>query len=231
MLMAGQKMTIDFSKYIKAGRELFSSLFFPLRCPVCDEILEPEETKKGIHSACESKLYLIRGAVCMHCGRPLGDSYPEDYVKEYCYDCLRKKYDKQSYVKQAKSLFVYKGAVKQSMYRFKYANKREYAAFFADQALAEHGAWLQYMGLDAIVPVSLYPKKKRKRGYNQAEVFARELSARTGVPVETDLVQRVIDTVPQKGLGDLQRKNNLKNAFFCGQTVVQYKCVLVVDDI
>ena len=231
MHTAGQKMTNKCKRCIEIGRELISSLLFPRRCPVCDEILEPENVKKGIHSVCESKLYPIHGAVCMHCGRPLGDNNPEDFTKEYCYDCMRKGYDRRSYIKQAKALYVYKGAIKQSMYRFKYSNKQEYAVFFAGRAVKEQGGWLRRIGAEVIVPVPLHRKKQRKRGYNQAEVFANEISKQTGIPVDTTLVRRVVDTAPQKVLNDLQRKNNLKNAFHSEKNVVQYKCIVVVDDI
>ena len=223
MHTAGQKMI--------SKRELFSSLLFPKRCPVCDEILEPEEINHGIHSACESKLYPIQGAVCMHCGRPFGDNHPEYTIKEYCYDCVHKGYDKSSYVTQAKSLFRYKGAVKETMYRFKYSNKREYAYVFAKQAMKAYAGWLKRIGAEAIVPVPLYRKKQKKRGYNQAESFAKELSKQMGIPIDTHLIYRIKDTAPQKTLNDIQRKNNLKNAFHSGRNVVQYKCVVVVDDI
>ena len=116
MLTAGLDRMTKIKQWIKLCRELISSLLFPSRCPVCDEILEPEETDKGIHLACECKLNSIQGAVCMHCGRPLGDHNPH---KEYCYDCIGKGYAKESFVAQGKSLYLYKGATKQMMYRFK----------------------------------------------------------------------------------------------------------------
>lgn len=81
------------------------------------------------------------------------------------------------------------------------------------------------------MPVPMYLPKQRKRGYNQAESFARELSRLAEVPVNTGVVRRVIDTAPQKGLDEKQRKNNLKNAFQKGKNVVQYSCAMVVDDI
>ena len=243
MLMAGQKMTNKMKKYLEIGREHLCSLLFPERCPVCDEILGPEEKYKGIHSACESKLYPIRGAVCMHCGRPIGDENRErktseyfasqkfESAYEYCQDCMNKKYDRQSYVVQGKSLYLYKGSIKKTMYRFKYSNKREYAAFFAKCAMEQYGTWLRKLGVEVIVPVPMYSGKQRKRGYNQAECFARELEKQSAIPMRTDLVYRIRNTAPQKGLGELQRKNNLKNAFHSGKNVVQYSCALVVDDI
>ena len=226
MLMAGQKMMNKYKKYMEIGRELLCSLLFPKRCPVCDKILEPEEIKKGIHYTCENKFYTIQKTVCMHCGRPIGNR-----TLEYCYDCIQKRYDKNSYITQAKALYLYKGAIKMTMYRFKYSNKREYASFFAKQVMGQYAEWMNRIDADVIVPVPMYRKKQKKRGYNQAESFAKEISKLTGVPIKTDLVSRVIDTAPQKGLDALQRKNNLKKAFHSKKNVVQYKRIIVVDDI
>lgn len=237
MRTAGQKMMNKIKRCLEIGRELISSLFFPMRCPVCDEILEPEEIRKGIHSACENKLYPILGAVCMHCGRPIGDYNPSnkeseyESTREYCYDCAAKGYDRNSSIRQAKALYLYKGAVKNTMYRFKYSNKREYATFFAKQAVERYGVWMKRMGIEVIVPVPMYPMKQKKRGYNQAECFAKEISKHMGIPSNVNLVCRNMDTAPQKGLGEKQRKNNLKNAFQSGKNVVQYNCAMVVDDI
>ena len=45
------------------------------------------------------------------------------------------------------------------------------------------------------------------------------------------LVIRTKDTAPLKELNDLERKNNLKTAFHVKENIVQYKKVLLVDDI
>ncbi len=163
---------------------------------------------------------------------------------EYCRECIRKGYvlqgNKLSYEKntsnrtssitQAKSLYLYKGAIKGSMYRLKYANKREYARFFAHRAVEKYSDWLG-TNIQAIVPVPMYRPKEKQRGYNQAETFAQELSKLTGIPVVKDCIRRVKDTTPQKELNDQDRKNNLENAFQKGKSIVQYSHILVVDDI
>ena len=82
-----------------------------------------------------------------------------------------------------------------------------------------------------IVPVPMYKGKQRVRGYNQAEVFAKALSELLNIPAESQLIQRIRDTRPQKELNDVQRKNNLKNAFQMKENIVQYRHILVVDDI
>ena len=237
MLMAGQKIMINFIKYIEIGRELLCSLLFPKRCLVCDEILEPEEVEKGIHTACENKLYPVIGAVCMHCGRPFGkeiQNYKQNEYEcalEYCFDCIKKGYHRKSNIIQAKALYLYKGKIKTSMYRFKYSNKREYGEFFAKEVSKRYESWIKQLGVEVLVPVPMYERKQKRRGYNQAVCFAKQISKYIGIPVDTNLVQRVVDTAPQKGLNENERKNNLKNAFQMSESVVQYSCAMVVDDI
>lgn len=237
MLTAGLKMMNKIKKWFVRSRDVIASLLFPKRCPVCDEILEPEELEKGIHLACEGKLYPVVGAVCMHCGRPFGNGNQGKMTtqyetgREYCYDCIRKGYDKKSCIRQGKALYLYKGDAKMVMYRLKYSNKQEYAAFFAKEAVQKYGEWMRRNKIEVIVPVPMYLPKQRKRGYNQAEVFAKRLSELTGIPVNKNLVCRVVDTAPQKRLDARERGNNLKNAFQKGKFVVQYNCAVVVDDI
>lgn len=201
-------------------------LFFPRRCPVCDEILEPELVQQKIHPECQNKLEPVIGTVCMQCGRPL-----ESTTAEFCYDCHRRRAQSDTAVHQGKALYLYQGAVKQTMYRFKYSNKREYADFFAEYAQKRYGSWIQAKGIEVIVPVPMYRKKQRIRGYNQAESFASALSQLMNIPVDFGVIQRVKDTTPQKELDDIERKKNLKSAFQSCENIVQYKRILVVDDI
>jgi ComF family protein len=195
-------------------------VLFPPRCVVCGEIMEQGEGQ--IHKECRKKLFPAAEPVCMHCGRPVASQR-----MEYCYDCGRKK---EFFFRQGRSLYLYKGDIKKSMYRFKYSNKREYGRFFADEAVEMWGSWLERIRPDVIVPVPMYRKKEKRRGYNQAAVFARQLSQKTGIPV-AKAVSRIRDTRPQKELNDTERKNNLKNAFQNGKIIVKYNKILLVDDI
>ena len=85
--------------------------------------------------------------------------------------------------------------------------------------------------IDVIVPVPMYARKKRYRGYNQAEIFAYELSKIWKIPMKADALKRVRNTKPQKYLSDQERKNNLKKAFQAADFIVKYKSILIVDDI
>lgn len=202
-------------------------LLFPRRCILCDEILHYGES--GIHKKCKPMLFPVEEPVCMHCGRPVVSERAE-----YCFDCSRHK--GTSFV-QGKSLYVYRGQIKMTMYRFKYSNRREYGDYLAKELAERYGDWMMKKGIEAIVPVPMYRRKEKLRGYNQAAVLAtklrRELIRRQlGIPaLEQNLVLRVRNTRPQKELNDIERKNNLKNAFQTREKVVKYKKILLIDDI
>lgn len=200
-------------------KEGLLAIFFPRCCPVCDEVITYGQK---ICSACEKKVSFIKEPTCKKCGKQL-----ENERQEYCGDCNRKKHC----FLQGKAVFSYRKEMKLSMYRFKYANKREYADYFAEVAAWKYGDWITRRGVEVIIPIPMFLGKMRQRGYNQADVFAKALSRELELPVESQLVYRVKNTVPQKELNDRQRKDNLKGAFQVRTNIVKYKRILLVDDI
>ena len=121
--------------------------------------------------------------------------------------------------------------MKQSIYRFKDGGRREYAEFYAKESARLYGDWIKRKDIQAIIPIPIHRHKRYKRGYNQAEIYAKELGKQCGLPVDSKTLIRVVDTLPQKTLSDRERKNNLKKALKIGVDGVQWKRVLVVDDI
>ena len=161
----------------------------------------------------------------MKCGKPLK---PDQ--KEYCADCEMRKH----HFTGGRAVFVYQGPIKESMYRFKYSGRREYADFYAEEALRKQGRWLAAIRPDCIVPVPLHQKKLMKRGYNQAEDFARALGHLANATTDAHLVRRIRNTAPMKGLSAADRKENVKGAFSVDEKRLQrsdYKRILLVDDI
>lgn len=171
---------------------------------------------------CEAKLIYITEPACKKCGKQL-----ENEIAEYCYDCIRKKHVYDA----GKAVFSYQGIIKESLYRFKYSDKRDYAYFYATETAKLYGRWLKSRNIDAIVPIPLHKKRRKKRGYNQAELYARFLGELLDIPVFTKMLIRVENTKPQKNLNDAERKNNLKKAFKYNENIVQSRCILLVDDI
>jgi predicted amidophosphoribosyltransferase len=83
--------------------------------------------------------------------------------------------------------------------------------------------------IDAVVPVPLYPRKLRQRGWNPAALLARPLAAALGVSLQTSWLRRVRDTAVQAGLSRDARIHNMRGAFRARP--VAPSRVLLVDDV
>lgn len=82
-----------------------------------------------------------------------------------------------------------------------------------------------------IIPVPLHRARRRKRGYNQAQILAENLGRMLCIPVDSKSLARRKKTSPQKKLGHNERKKNLKNAFAVTPAFRPVRKVLLVDDI
>ncbi len=194
-----------------------TDLFFPRRCTICDMVIS---TDAGICTGCKKKIRLLRGDTCMKCGKKLNAN------KVYCHDCTRRSHD----FERNFSVFEYP-VIRESLYRFKYRGRVEYAAYYAKEAYKLHAKRIGELHADALVPVPLHKSRLRKRGYNQARELAKELSALTGVPVYDGFIKRVKSTKALKTLDVCERQNNLKKAFLIIQNDVKLNTIIVVDDI
>ena len=198
-------------------------IFYPKVCPICQEPLGRDRNGEcyTVCVDCREGLVDITDMHCLKCGKELLTE------GEYCHDCQTRNH----IYTQGVAVFRYTQGMKQSIYRYKYKNKREYAAFYGKEMYRVSKDLLRLWNIDAIVPVPLHESKQRMRGYNQAELMARELSAYTGIPMVSNMLLRARKTTPMKELDDKQRVKNLKNAFIISQNIVNYRKVLLVDDI
>lgn len=158
----------------------------------------------------------------MCCGKPL-----EREQQEYCRDCQRR----EAAFEQGRSVWLHQPPVSQGIYKFKYQNKRYYGQIFASEMAGRYKEQIRRWGIEEIVPVPLHTVRKRKRGFNQAEILACELGKRLDIPVNKSVLYRVLNTKPQKGLDDTERVANLKGAFGVARNSGLQKHVLLVDDI
>lgn len=197
-------------------------VLYPKRCVTCDKVLLKMEKDNGFCHKCQQKVRLVGSVCCMKCGAPIKDG-----AKEFCGHCEKATH----HFLQNKALYRYENDMKLAMYRFKYSNKRCYAKTFARHAAHIYGKWIKDNKIEAIVPVPMYKPKEKRRGYNQAKVFADALSKEVGIPVADEIVRRNMDTTAMKQLNGIKRKKNLLKAFSLTENVVQFRKVLIVDDI
>ena len=191
-------------------------IIYPKTCCFCGKVSEKELCKE-----CAEKVVYITEPRCK-CGKPV--RYEE---QEYCYDCQKNVHTYE----QGRSIWMHKMPVSLSIYQFKYKNRRIYGEFYAKEMFSIYGRLIREWGVEVIIPIPLHRKKKRLRGYNQAEIIARNLGEIMDIPVDCKSVIRNRYTRPQKELNDKERKKNLKQAFSITSQWANYKNVLVIDDI
>ena len=199
-------------------------LIYPCSCPVCGEVLP--YGRKGLCGGCEGKLSYVRQPACMGCGKELdaGDRWS---APEYCPDCARLNRSFSGGI----ALLNYNDAARTLMWQFKYQNRREYAGFLAEEMAKRHGRQILRMGGRSLVPVPIHKKRRRERGYNQAELLAGELGKRLRIPVRKDLIIRTENTRAQKKLGFAERQKNETKAFAAVKRGEDLGTVFLVDDI
>lgn len=198
----------------------FIDLLFPRRCPVCHDIVMPKGNL--ICPACLLKLHFVKSPVCQKCGKEIVSGQAE-----YCLDCAR---HRRSF-EYGKALISYTDTARDSMVKIKYKNKREYLDFYIEALALRYGTVIQNMKADALIPVPVHPSRLRSRGYNQAEVLAKGLGERLGIPVNQTLLLRGKKTAPQKTLAPSERLRNLEQAFQASPVPPGIQSVILVDDI
>lgn len=203
---------------MKRIKEKILNLLYPHRCAICDRTVREYER---ICPACRPKIRLIDGPICMKCGKKV-----KDEGELYCYDCKRRnfRYDRGF------AVFEY-DFIKDSLFRFKYGSRAEYAEFYATVTADRYAETLNKLGVEALIPVPVHRRRYNKRGYNQAAEYAEFLSGYTGIPVADKLIERKVNTVPLKKMSAGQRQKNIKKAFKLIQNDVNFKRVCIVDDI
>lgn len=122
----------------------------------------------------------------------------------------------------------YEGSLRELVHLFKYNGVRPLAVTFG-KFLAQ--ALPRDTSFDVIVPMPLHWFKQWQRGFNQADVLAREIGKKWNVPVR-NLIRRKKATRPQAGLTNAKRRANVQGAFkiMRGKPLAGMQ-VLLVDDV
>lgn len=200
--------------------ERLISLLYPRHCPVCHDIVLPRGAL--ICPGCREKVSYVEEPVCLRCGKPIAAS-----EIEYCYDCSRKR---RLFV-QGFALAIYDEPMRGSIRYYKNKGHMEYADWYGEEIWARCGARLARLQGQALVPVPLHRSRLAERGYNQAELIARQLGRRLGIPVLPHALRRRQKTTAQKYLGAGERSHNLEAVFTPGRQPVAGLTVILVDDI
>lgn len=212
--------------------------------------------------ACREKFHFAVGKTCAKCGRVLSDDYPHNLCnkcasmlvtddsgfascKEGSSFACQEEDDTFTFDGEADGAFAFERGFtclmyglyeKEMLQAFKYHDNPYFA-----RALGE----MMYdriepldLEFDIVTSVPLHRKKLRERGYNQAELLAKEVAKRAGAPYVSALV-RTRYTKPMSKVSGAERSMNLSSskeesvfAFkpSCRE-VVSGKRILLIDDI
>jgi ComF family protein len=118
------------------------------------------------------------------------------------------------------------------IHEFKYKGNREvghYLGNFMGKSILNSN---RFNDINAIIPLPLFEKKEKKRGYNQAEILCNGISEITNSPVIKKNVTRIVHTETQTKKGRIQRWENVEKIFSIAQPKkLEGKHILLVDDV
>lgn len=194
------------------------NMLFPARCAVCGRQSE------WICPGCYASLPKALAPRCVVCWEPSQPSLA----------CARCRQHPPGY-QALRSPFRYHGPVRLIIHAFKY---KDTSALALPMARALASCLQAGFGEDVagIVPVPLFPSRKRRRGYNQAALLAKELARICDLPLLERALGRRRNTLSQARLtGDAvldARRANVSGAFVARSAFLPPGCnVLLVDDV
>ena len=205
--------------------EGFLDLIYPsnIYCISCGNIID-DSRPYALCDVCVRTLKWANGRTCSRCGKIL----QEDYGSDLCTDCA----DGEHVFQKGFTCVEYGSAERELMHQFKYKDKaylgRKLAEIMYDRIKPEK------LDPDLILPVPMFRRKERQRGYNQAAVLAAGLARFMGVPYDRKLLVRRVETEAMSRLGASGRRRNIQEVFSVSRDKIDKpagKKILLIDDI
>jgi ComF family protein len=156
---------------------------------------------------------------CQQCAHPL-----PLMAKKSCGLCLTN----PPYFDSTQAPYLYEDPLKYLLLNFKF-NHHLFLSKFLSQLIIKNLKFNTRKMPDYLLPVPLYKKRIRERGFNQAIEITRTISQILNIPYDSTTCSRVKYTSPQSSLKAAHRKKNMKNAFKVKST--EYAHVAIIDDI
>lgn len=129
------------------------------------------------------------------------------------------------------SLFNYSGLIREAVCKFKFHGCMEIAKYFTHNVSHKNIEDLIKCKIDYVTCVPLSNERRKVRGYNQSECFARSLSEKIGIPYK-DFLVKIFDNPPQHELSVNERVRNVCGMYrIINDSDIKGKNILICDDI
>ncbi|MDR7549481.1 MAG: double zinc ribbon domain-containing protein [Armatimonadota bacterium] len=150
-------------------------LVYPPRCAGCGE------PGALFCATCQRGLVPLTPPLCARCGGPMAFTGPPSHASSRCLACLRH----PPGFEVARSVAAYEGPIRAAIQALKYRRRRALAEPLG-RLLAAGGAGDATPRATCVVPVPLHPSRLAARGFNQADLLARPVAVRLGLPYVPD---------------------------------------------
>ncbi|MDR1145638.1 MAG: hypothetical protein LBK71_05825 [Verrucomicrobiales bacterium] len=170
------------------------------------------------------ELRAVEEPFCHVCGEPFaGELNP----LSVCGNCRGREW----FIGMARAAYRSEGGVRDAIHGFKYNQQFHRLRSLSVWLREGFERFYRAAEYDALVPVPLYPLRRRERGYNQSAELAARLGKAVGLPV-WDALRRVKKTRTQARLRRSERMKNLRAAFAVREKFdVRGKRLLIIDDV
>jgi len=201
---------------------------YPPRCRACRAWIAGRDAEYFC-ARCREHIHLVAHPLCDICGRPFPDAAGGDHT---CGDCLEHR--PQFMAARAWACYPREDdhPLRAVVQKFKYRRKVSLGKPLGRLMARGCQEFLAVVDADVIVPVPLYPKRLRWRGFNQSVLLGREIARIYGVPLDPWLLRRQRETAAQTQLPENERRRNVSGAFALNpDRPVKDKRILLVDDV
>lgn len=188
-------------------------LFYPRLCQACGRSLVSHET-----------------VICNYCTVQL----PKTHLQDKPENPIEILFWGRANIKAASSYYKYikGGKVQHLIHQFKYKGFKGIGLYIGEIYGDILNSSTRFSDMDLIIPVPLHHTKKRKRGFNQSDLFAQGLAKSMKAEVEYDNLYRKVASATQTKKSRWERYKNVNEIFgIRDKAQLENKKLLLVDDV
>lgn len=167
---------------------------------------------------------------CVFCRKLLGRD-----EEEICNRCrlslpvYTEKLEPGPYCSDGVAALYYEDQVRDSLLRFKFQGMEQYAPVYG-KLLAAACAQLPLDAIDAVTWVPVSRRRRRRRGYDQAQLLAKSLAGELNKPLRSTLT-KIRDNRAQSSIESAEARRANVLGVYAGKPEAAGETLLLVDDI